>query len=162
MKNRRSFLASLSALPLLGLLGTSGCANQTPAQVLSAAEAGINDAEIAITTIMGGVDAYFAVHPNPTLQAQIDTAVTDVTTALSIANTALAGATSITDGNVQAALTSFANAYNALMALIAQIGIQTAPAGATAAARVKGVLYVPAPRLLQLIKAAPSAAPAAH
>jgi hypothetical protein len=156
MKTRRSFLSALSVLPLLGLdLGISGC-GATPATVLSAIEAGINDAEIAITTITTGVNAYFTAHPNATLQAQIDNAITDVTTALSAVNSVLAGATSILDSNVQAALQAFASAYSALMTLVGQIGIQTAPVSITAAARVGGILYIPAPRLLQLIKTTPS------
>lgn len=159
MKTRRSFLSALSALPLLGL-GSSGCAGQTAAMVLSEVEAGITDAEIAIQTVMAGVDAYFAAHPNPKLQGEIDSAVTDATTALRAVTAALAGATSITAGNVQAALQAFSTAYSTLMQLVAQIGIQTAPAG-TAAARVGGNLYVPKPRLLQLVKAPAAPAPAA-
>lgn len=43
MKNRRSFLSALSAVPFLGL--TTGCPGQTPAMVISEVEAGITDAE---------------------------------------------------------------------------------------------------------------------
>jgi hypothetical protein len=152
MKTRRSFLSVLSAVSLLGL--DLGCVG-TATMVLGEVSAGINDAEIAIQTVMAGVDAYFATHSNPKLQGEIDAAMSDTTTALRAVNAAFAGATSITDGNVQAALASFAAAYSALMTLVAQIGIQTAPAG-TSVARVNGTLFVPAPRLLQLRVPAPA------
>jgi hypothetical protein len=156
MKTRRSFLSVLSAVPLLGLgLGTSGC-SASAAVVLTTVEAGISDAQIAITTIMTGVDAYFDTHSNPALKAQIDGAVSDVTTALRAVNSALAGATSIADGNVQTALAAFASAWATVMTLVAQIGIQVAPAGVTAVAKVNGITYVPPPRLLSLVKAAPA------
>jgi len=159
---------SLSTLPLLSLTDL-GCAGQTAAVVLTEVRDGITDAEIAIQTVVAGVDAYFSSHPNPKLQGEIDNAVADVTTALRAVDAALAGATSIADGNLQAALTSFAAAYNALMALVGQISIQTAPAAIGKSARTPaGVLLVPSPRLLQLVKAtpvapapAPTAAPAA-
>lgn len=149
-------------LVFLGLLGVTpvigGCPNQSAATVLSEVEAGISDAGIAIQTIVVGVDAYFATHPNATLQSQIDAAIADTSTALRAVNNALAGASSISDGNVQQALTSFSQAYAALMQLVGQIGVQTAPTGVTAAVRVNGVVYVPSPRILTLVKNAASAA----
>jgi hypothetical protein len=159
--NRRSVL---SIAPLLAIAATvpglAGCPGQTPAMILSDAEMGVADAQIAIATINTGVEAYFAVKPNPALETQIENAVTDTQAALRLATTALGGATSITDGNVQAALTAFGNAYAALMALVSQIGIQTAPASIGKANRgPNGVLYVPAPRLLSAIKTAVATPP---
>jgi len=161
MKTRRSFLSVLSVLVALPVLGLEpGCAGQSATVVLGEVEAGINDAEIAITTIETGVSTYFAVHPNPTLQAQINGAITDVETTLRAVNAALASATSLADGNVQAALAAFTTAYNALLALVRQIGIQAAPSSVTTSTRVNGVLYVPTPRLFLLVRPTP-AAPAA-
>lgn len=159
MKTRRSFLSVLYVIPLLSLdLSASGCSGVTPAMILSDIEAGIADAQIAIQTVLVGVDAYFAAHPNPKLQGEIDAAAADVAAALRVVTSAAAGATNIADGNVQAALAAFATAYNALMTLVAQIGVQTAPSGMTTAAKVNGITYVPAPRLLQLVKTAPAPA----
>ena len=151
MKTRRSFLSALSAVPFLGL--TTGCPGQTPAMVISEVEAGITDAEIAIQTIVAGVNAYFALHPNPDLQAKIANVVADTQSALRVVTSALAGASSIADGNVQTALQAFGQAYAALMALIAQINIQTAPSGIAQGARASnGTLYIVPPRLLKAIK----------
>ena len=145
-QTRRSIL---SVFPFLGLAAVlPGCPGQTPAMVITEVEAGITDAQIAIQTIIAGIDAYFAAHPNPALQAKIDAAVADTSAALRVVTTALSGATSISDGNVQA-LIAFASAYSALMSLVAQIGIQTASA---ATPKVAGVIYVQSPRILQAIK----------
>jgi len=158
-QTRRSIL---SVFPFLGLAAVlPGCPGQTPAMVITEVEAGITDAQIAIQTIIAGIDAYFAAHPNPALQAKIDAAVADTSAALRVVTTALSGATGISDGNVQAALIAFASAYSALMSLIGQIGIQTASA---ATPKVAGVIYVQSPRILQVIKpkaAALAPAPAA-
>lgn len=147
-----SFLMVLT----LGLMsvGLTGCPNQSPAVVIGEVQAGINDAVIAINTIESGVNAYFVAHPDAALQAKIQNAVADVTSALSVVNTALAGAASVSDGNVQSALTTFSQAYSALVQLVAQIGVQASPA-VTVGGRV--VVRVPTPRILTLLK--PSTAP---
>jgi hypothetical protein len=157
----KMFHSVLMAAFLVAVPATlSGCPSQTPAQVIADIESGIPDAEMAIETIVSGVDAYFALHPNATLKAQIDGAVADALAALRTVSSSLVGVTSITDGNVQAALAAFSQAYNSLIQLIGQIGIQAgSPSLGRAALRTSsGTLIIPSPRLLQAVKPATIAA----
>ena len=148
-----------SFLVLFGLslaLAPLGCAGATPATTITAIEAGITDAEIVIAAIQAAADGAFAIKPDPTLQAKIDAAIGDTEGALRAVNTALAGATSISDGNVQAALQAFSDAFSALVALAAQIGVQVSPsAAAVRGGRMagSGVVLIAPPVILQNLKA---------
>jgi|SRR5271166_2526907 len=130
----------------------SGCNLSAPN--IPAVEAGVTDAEIAIQAIDTAADAYFAANPNAKLQTEIDDAATDAESLLRTLNAALAAATSMQDGNVQAALQAFSTAFMQLGALVAQIGIQVATG--TSATRVHGtnrIVLISPPFILQNLKA---------
>jgi len=145
----RSLLAAatISLAPLC-----TGCPGATAGTVISDIQAGVTDSSIALQAVAGIVDAYFVAHPNVALQVKIDNGITDASSALRILNTALSGATSMADGNVQTALTAFGEAWAQLMVLVSQIGVQAAPVGAKAGV-VVGVTYVTPPRILGQLKA---------
>jgi hypothetical protein len=149
MTTRRSFLVTLAGLPLAGSQLGASCNAVSTATSISQAENGIADAQLVIALIQTGVDGYFAAKPNPTLQGQIDSGIGDTLSALRVVDTALAGATSLNDANVQAAIGSFTTAFNALATLVAQIGVQVsaaAPRGQVV--RINGVLNIAPPILL--------------
>jgi hypothetical protein len=124
MSSVRMLLATLLvAIFAASQIGAS-CNAVSTATTITQAEAGIVDAQLVLTLVQTGVDGYFAAKPNASLQATIDGAMADAQAALRTVNTALAGATSLSDNNVQAAIASFSTAFDQLMALVAQIGVQ--------------------------------------
>ena len=149
----RMLLATLLVLAFgVSQIGAS-CNAATVTTTITQAEAGIIDAQLVLSLVQTGVDGYFAAKPNPTLQATIDSAMADTQAALRAVNTALAGATSLTDNNVQAAIASFSTAFNQLMALVAQIGVQVnaaAPRGVSTHT-ASGIVVAP-PLLLSWAK----------
>ena len=145
----RMLLATLLVLAFgVSQIGAS-CNAATVTTTITQAEAGIIDAQLVLSLVQTGV----AAKPNPTLQATIDSAMADTQAALRAVNTALAGATSLTDNNVQAAIASFSTAFNQLMALVAQIGVQVnaaAPRGVSTHT-ASGIVVAP-PLLLSWAK----------
>jgi hypothetical protein len=151
MKTRRSFLASLLALPIASSFIGASC---QPGAVIPAIQASLDDAALVLSMINTGIDAYFAGHPNAALQAKIDNAMTDAQGALRVAEDALTAASDINAANVQQALAAFQTTFNALVDLIGQIGIQVGatPNGARAA-KVGDKLIIAPPKIFQHLKA---------
>jgi len=129
-------------------LTATGC-NLPAATVISDIEAGVSDAGLALQGVITVVDGILAAHPNPAVQADFTKVAAVATEALQGLDAALAGATSISDANVQAALANFYQAYQALMTIAGQLGVQTAGTPAANFARPAGtaIVYVKAPRI---------------
>lgn len=91
--------------------------------------------------------AYFALNPNPALQAKIDNVVAQVKASLSTLQTTLAGAQDINSGDVADAFTAFESAYNQLIAQLNSLGVsvKTAIKGTKTTASPTGIV-VPAAR----------------
>lgn len=158
MTNRRSFLSFL-AVASAAPLALAGCGGpQTPQTVLSEIEAGVADAQAALQVAASVAAAILAANPNPALAAKIDEAETAAQDALRALTDVLAGATSIADANAQAALQAFSDAYGAVMALLATIGVKqsaAAPRGKfrRAVKDAGGKILIAPPTILNLLQA---------
>jgi hypothetical protein len=146
----RLLLAVALSLPAMGAaaIAVPGCAAVTAA--LPTAVEIATDAVAVVGFIKSAVSAYFASNPtNPSLQGTINAAIAKVEQGLITAEQALAGAASVTKGDIQAAYGSFYAAFTDLLSLLAQIGIvPQAPIAVLPAAVDGGVVAkaTPAPR----------------
>lgn len=134
----------LPLILLVGLLGmnTSGCSS-TPSSVLPIIASYVTDAAMVLGTVQQFVDTYFATHPDPAKQKQVDDAIKKAKTALDAAQKALAGASELTQAQVTAAFADFVAAYNDLMALVGPLGVTVQDPAGKALKAAPGQLLVP-------------------
>lgn len=95
-----------------GVWGTLAVINGTIALAIS-----------TLSNVRRWIDSYFATHPNASLQAKVDAGFQKASDALTILEQAYTAAKDITDANLQGAIAAFQAAYQALLDLIAPIGI---------------------------------------
>jgi hypothetical protein len=148
---RRSF--STLALALVAgasSLGAAGCGSLPPSQVLSDIVAGVEQAQVVLAQIQAYVDAYAGL--DAALKTKIEAALADARGALAALVALGQTVSDITDARFQDALTAFAAAFAAVVALGTEIGVQVNGAHAAASSRVAGArsIQVPEPILLRL------------
>lgn len=121
-----------------------GCATLAP--YLPTAIAWAQDGMIILDQIQRFVDAAFARHPNPELQAKAEKAAARARAALSLALRTASGADKLNQAQLDAAFAEFKAAYLDYTALVGPLGVSSG--GARLAASPGGGLVVPEPLAL--------------
>lgn len=106
--------------------------------------AGASTAIDAMTILEKG---YFAVSPNLAIQTKVELIIAQAKAALSVLQTALAGASDINSKDVTDAFTAFEQTYNQLIAFLNTLNLNVKPSGTANKVGVSpGGLIVPAAR----------------
>jgi hypothetical protein len=104
----------------------------------------VQDSALILNTIQSYTNLFFAAHPNATLEAEVNSKIAATQTALDAALRATQGATDLSTAQYAAAFAPFMAAYDDLLALAKQIGIESTTS-VTAPKAVPGGLLVPTP-----------------
>jgi len=117
--------------------------------------ADVSEATLVVSTIESFVNAWFANHPNPSVQATVDGAIAKVKEAAAAVLAAGRGAGDLSNSQGAAAIAEFETTYNDLLALVKSFGVNVGPLGPVGAKRLALVpragLTVPAAKDLRLV-----------
>lgn len=141
------FLNKFLAILILGTFTATqvGCA--TLRKDLPTILTYVQDGALILSTIQSYTNLFFATHPNAVLETKVDAKILEVQTALSVALHASQGATDLTEAQYTAAFAPFMNAYNDLLSLTKQLGIEASSDVSAPKATLDG-LVVPTPLIV--------------
>lgn len=104
----------------LGVAGCGAALAATIAQIVAVASSAVN----YVNLISDFADKFFAVNPNPGLQATVAKAVTKARVAAMLLDDAAQGADHLSKDDLAAAFANFRSAYEDLLQLTAPIGVR--------------------------------------
>lgn len=127
----------------------AGCAHLQPVvDNLPKAIAYAQDAEIALTIVETAEKTAFAVHPDPELQAKIETGIADARTALDAGLKICMGGENLSQAQIDQAFANFKTAYTDVMALLGPLGVKRVPTRGKSGARPGGGYFVVDPLIV--------------